>query len=136
MDNAATASVGQGMAKTTSSDIFKRPVPGSLATDQTSEVFDEWFSRCYEPLHFTACRVLGSPEGAGLAVQNCWLTASRNPPTFDREGEFRGWLLRILIDEASAILQCRLGSQLDPEHAHLWPLRRCKKRLGQSPKKA
>jgi DNA-directed RNA polymerase specialized sigma24 family protein len=122
MDNAATVSVGQGMAKTTSSDIFKLPVPGLLATYQTSEVFGDWFSRCYEPLHFTACRILGSPEGASLAVENCWLTASRNPPSFDCEGEFRSWLFRILIDEASAILQSRLRNQLDPEQAHLWPL--------------
>ena len=31
------------------------------------------------------------PEKAELAVQNCWLTACRNPPTFDREGAFRSW---------------------------------------------
>jgi DNA-directed RNA polymerase specialized sigma24 family protein len=119
MNNEAIARVGQGMMKTTSSDMFKRPVPGALATDQTSEVFDDWFSRCYEPLHFTACRVLGNPEGAGLAVQNCWLTASCNPPSFDSEGKFRSWLFRILIDEALAILQSRLCNQLDSEHARL-----------------
>jgi hypothetical protein len=55
-------------------------------------------------LHFIACRVLGGTEGAELAVLNCWLRASRNPPTFDREGAFRSWLLRILIDEASTFL--------------------------------
>jgi DNA-directed RNA polymerase specialized sigma24 family protein len=117
MNRAAIASVEKSMAGMMSGHILKRPVPASF--QENSEVFDNWFSRCYRSLHFVACRVLGSPEGAGLAVWNCWLRASRNPPTFDREGEFRSWLLRILIDEASAILQYRLRSQLGPEHAHL-----------------
>jgi DNA-directed RNA polymerase specialized sigma24 family protein len=62
-----------------------------------------WFSRCRRLLHFTACRVLGGAEGAELAVQNCWLTASRNRPTLNHEGAFRSWLFRILIDEALAV---------------------------------
>jgi DNA-directed RNA polymerase specialized sigma24 family protein len=122
MDNAAIASVGQDRVETTSGYIFKRPMPRPFATQETSESFDEWFSRCHGSLHFTACRVLGDLEGAELAVQNCWLAASRNPPTFDREGAFRSWLLRVLIDEASAILQRHLGKQLDHEHAHPPPL--------------
>jgi DNA-directed RNA polymerase specialized sigma24 family protein len=125
MDNAATASVGQCRVETTSSHIFRRPIPRPFATTRkTSEVFDDWFSRCHGPLHFTACRVLGDTVGADLAVWNCWLTASRNPPASDREGAFRSWLLRILIDEASTILQGHLRSRLDYEHAHLSPLHR------------
>jgi hypothetical protein len=108
MDNAAIASVGQGMMKTASNCIFKRSWPRSFANQETSEVFDEWFSRCHGSLHLIASRVLGGAEGADLAVRNCWLIASRNPPTFDRQGAFRSWLLRILIDEASAILQGHL----------------------------
>ena len=100
-----------------SGHIFNRPVPVGFAIQGTSEVFDDWFSRCYGPLHFTACRVLGGSEGAEVAVQKCWLTASRNPPTFDRESEFRSWLLRVLIDEALAILHDRLRSQVDLEYA-------------------
>jgi hypothetical protein len=46
-----------------------------------------------------------APQGRNLAVQNCRLRASSNPPAFDREGAFRSWLLRILIDEASSFLQ-------------------------------
>jgi DNA-directed RNA polymerase specialized sigma24 family protein len=68
-------------------------------------MFNAWFSRCRGALHFTACRVLGGAERAELAVQNCWLKASRSPRTFDREGAFRSWLLRILIDEASTLRQ-------------------------------
>jgi hypothetical protein len=40
----------------------------------------------------------------------CWLTASRNPPRFEYEGEFRRWLVRVLIDEASAILRNKTKS--------------------------
>lgn len=67
--------------------------------------FDVRFSRSYRLLHFIACRVLGGPERADEAVENCWSTASRNPPRFEYEGEFRSWLLRVVIDEALAILR-------------------------------
>jgi DNA-directed RNA polymerase specialized sigma24 family protein len=63
-------------------------------------VFDYRFWRCYRMLHFIACRILGGPERAAEAIGNCWRTASRHPPRFEYEGEFRGWLLRVLIDEA------------------------------------
>jgi hypothetical protein len=119
MSNAATEHVSDRMVGTSSSHVFKRSHPATFYTNRTSEVFDEWFSRCLGPLHFIACRVLGGSEGAEVAVQNCWLSASRNPPTFDREGEFRSWLLRVLIDEASAILNDRLCGQVYPECAHL-----------------
>ena len=68
-------------------------------------MFGARFLRCYRLLHFIACRVLGGPERADVAVENCRLTASRNPPRFEYEGEFRSWLLRVLIDEALAILR-------------------------------
>jgi DNA-directed RNA polymerase specialized sigma24 family protein len=119
MDNAATASVEQGMLRATSDHIFRKPMRGQVVPRENSEIFDDRFSRCRGLLHFTASRVLGGPEKAELAVQKCWLTASRNPPTFEHEGAFRSWLLRVLIDEASAILQGHLRRQLDSEHAHL-----------------
>jgi DNA-directed RNA polymerase specialized sigma24 family protein len=56
-------------------------------------------------LHFIACRVLGSSERADGAIENCWVRASRNPPRFEYEGAFRSWLVRVLIDEALAILR-------------------------------
>jgi DNA-directed RNA polymerase specialized sigma24 family protein len=62
-------------------------------------------------LHFIACRVLGGPEYAEDAVRNCWRTASGTAPRFEYEGEFRGWLLRILIDEACAIRRERLQTR-------------------------
>jgi DNA-directed RNA polymerase specialized sigma24 family protein len=56
-------------------------------------------------LHFVAGRVLGGPERTEDVVENCWLKASRNPPRFEYEGAFRSWLVRVLIDEALAILR-------------------------------
>ena len=55
-------------------------------------------------LYFVASRVLEDRQGAEEAVENCLRAARRNPPTFDSEGAFRSWLLRILIDEALQIL--------------------------------
>jgi len=72
-------------------------------------VFASRFSRCHRLLQFIACRVLGRPEHAKDAIENCWLTASRNPPRFEYEGAFRSWVARVLIDEALAIL--RLGKE-------------------------
>jgi DNA-directed RNA polymerase specialized sigma24 family protein len=63
-------------------------------------IFAARFWRSYRLLHLIACRVLGGPERAEEAVDNCWQTASRGRPRFEYEGAFRSWLLRVLIDEA------------------------------------
>jgi hypothetical protein len=55
---------------------------------QQSAVFEARFSRCREMLCFLACRVLGSPEQVHGVVENCRITASRNPPRFEYEGAF------------------------------------------------
>jgi len=68
-------------------------------------VFHTRFWRCHKLLHFLAGRVLGSSERADGAIENCWLKASRNPPRFEYEGAFRSWLVRVLIDEALAMLR-------------------------------
>jgi DNA-directed RNA polymerase specialized sigma24 family protein len=75
-----------------------------------SRVFAARFSHCRGLLHFIACRVLGTNEGAEDAVKSCWRSASRNPLKFEYEGAFRSWLLRILIDEALALLRKEKGS--------------------------
>ena len=85
-------------------------VPNRLQAD--SAVFDVRFWRLYRMLRFIACRVLGGPEHANKAVENCWHTASRRAPRFEHEGEFRSWLLRALIDEALALLR---NSQQTPK---------------------
>jgi DNA-directed RNA polymerase specialized sigma24 family protein len=72
--------------------------------------FNARFWRCYRLLHFITCRVLGGPERAEEAIDNCWHTASRHAPRFEYEGAFRSWLVRVLIDEALALLPKRQQS--------------------------
>jgi DNA-directed RNA polymerase specialized sigma24 family protein len=72
-----------------------------------SAVFNARFARCRGLLYFIARRVLGRDEGARDAVHNCWLRASHSRPEFAREGAFRSWLVRLLIDEALAILHAK-----------------------------
>jgi DNA-directed RNA polymerase specialized sigma24 family protein len=56
-------------------------------------------------LHFVAYRVLGNPDSADIAVENCLYSASRRATAFDCDGAFRSWLVRVAIDEALAILR-------------------------------
>jgi len=63
------------------------------------------FFRCRRLLHFIATRILGDSDRAGYAIRNCWLSACRDPPRFKYEGAFRSWLVRVLMDEALAILR-------------------------------
>jgi DNA-directed RNA polymerase specialized sigma24 family protein len=72
--------------------------------DETQE-FHERFSRCRGLLCLVASRVLDGDDGVDEAVENCFITAIRNPEEFESEGSFRSWLLRILIDEALQILR-------------------------------
>jgi DNA-directed RNA polymerase specialized sigma24 family protein len=67
-------------------------------------VFAARFARCSAMLYFLAGRILGGSERLEDVVQSCWVTASRNPPRFEYEGAFRSWLVRVLMDEALAIL--------------------------------
>jgi hypothetical protein len=112
--NRATVAVEKSMMGKLADHISECSVPAGFAIQGTSEL-DEWFLRCYRSLHFTACRILGSQQRATLAVKNCCLTASRNPPTFDREGDFRSWLLRILIEETLAILHPQTPQSNGPQ---------------------
>jgi DNA-directed RNA polymerase specialized sigma24 family protein len=80
-----------------------RPEPEMPVNCSSPEEFEYWFSRCRGLLHFLACRMLGDPRKANLAVESCREKASQSSRTFDREGAFRSWLLRILIDEALLI---------------------------------
>jgi DNA-directed RNA polymerase specialized sigma24 family protein len=72
---------------------------------QQELIFDARFCRCYRTLHLVACRVLGGPERAEEAIGSCWRRASRHAQWFERESEFRSWLLRVLIDEALVLLR-------------------------------
>lgn len=97
-------------APTSEFDIGRFMTNDFLTTNRSQEdptVFHARFSRSYRLLHFIACRILGGPEQAKDAIENCWWTASRHPPRFQYEGAFRGWLLRVLMDESLAILHHR-----------------------------
>ena len=67
-------------------------------------VFYDRFTRGRNLLRDMAIRVLGSAEHVEEAVRKCFATASQNPPKFKSEDAFYCWLVRILIAEASLIL--------------------------------
>jgi DNA-directed RNA polymerase specialized sigma24 family protein len=92
---AATVEVRFGQRKT---DRLTPPEQEQL--DQ----FANRFLRCRETVHFIAGLILGGSEMAERAVRNCWVRASRNPPSFESEGPFRSWIMRILINESLSIL--------------------------------
>ena len=76
----------------------------SPAFRKTFDRFDEWFSRCHNTLHFTAHLILGRSAMAERAVRNCRFRASTSLWSFENEGQFHSWLLRLLISEALTIL--------------------------------
>jgi DNA-directed RNA polymerase specialized sigma24 family protein len=77
---------------------------------------DVLFSRYRRVLYRVAYRVLDNHQDAKDAVLNCFLEASCNVPRFENEGAFRSWLVRVLIDEALAILyKERIGSTASSE---------------------
>ena len=87
---------------------------GLLETDQPwsweHEPFDQfanWFPRCRNTLHYMADLILDNPESAEHAVEGCREKASGNLPPFENEGDFRGWVIRLLIDEALSLLPGR-----------------------------
>jgi DNA-directed RNA polymerase specialized sigma24 family protein len=67
--------------------------------DETSE-FKARFALCRGVLRFVASRLLNGPDEIEEAVERCFHTASRYPMRFEYEGEFRSWLVRVLVDEA------------------------------------
>ena len=75
-------------------------------------------------LHSVAQHVLGNPDGADIAIENCLFSASNRVTAFDCEGAFRSWLVRLAIDEALAILH---GSSI-PEQRRDWSLQEAAKR--------
>jgi DNA-binding beta-propeller fold protein YncE len=84
-------------------------ISASNCRKEPDAVFEARFSRCRRLLHFIARRLLGDTDDVERAVQNCWFVASSNPPSFQDEGAFRSWLLRVLIDEALTVLQKNKG---------------------------
>ena len=85
-------------------------------SQENPEALDVLFSRYRRVLYRIAYRVLENHQEAKEAVRNCLLAASCNAPRFENEGAFRSWLVRVLIDEALAILyKERIGTTMSPE---------------------
>ena len=101
--------------------LFAECLRGPHAKRKDAALFNNRFARSRSLLHFIACQVLGGPEGAHVAVWNCWRRASHNPPTFSHDGAFRSWLLRVLINEALAIRRFGQRQQLGHERPHPGP---------------
>ena len=74
---------------------------------QERHTFATRFLRSRPLLYKLAARILGNHEESEVAVQNCLVSASYDAPYFETEGEFRSWLVRVLMDEALAILRER-----------------------------
>jgi DNA-directed RNA polymerase specialized sigma24 family protein len=91
--------------------------PKCRESPEHAQWFASRFSRCRPLLYSLACRVLGDISGAEDALENCWWTASRNPPEFDYEGAFRSWLARVLIDEVLAILRKNRELNVNSKHS-------------------
>ena len=85
--------------------LLSRKEDETLSNSQGSlEALDVLLSRYRHVLSLVAYRVLSDHAEAEDAVQNCLLTVFDKAPKFEHEGAFRCWLVRVLIDEAVAIL--------------------------------
>jgi DNA-directed RNA polymerase specialized sigma24 family protein len=91
--------------------------------DETSE-FKARFAPCRGLLRFVASRLLNGPDQIEEAVERCLHTASRYPMSFEYEGEFRSWLVRVLVDEALELRSRRMfRSATDLRWtAEYWPI--------------
>jgi hypothetical protein len=79
--------------------------------DKTVALYDS--AARYRPLlESVADRILGESGKAEVAVENC-LHAAASESAPDCEGAFRGWLVRLAMDEALAILH---GTPPDSRH--------------------
>jgi hypothetical protein len=87
------------------------------STDESMSFYVQ-ASRYRGLLHFVACRVLGNPDRADIAVENCLFSASHRVTALDCEGAFRSRLVRMVIDQALVMLH---GRSI-PEHRRDWSL--------------
>lgn len=76
-----------------------------MALQEDQEALDVLFTRYRRLLYDLARRILRNHEEAEDAVQTCLLLAYRNLCNVKDEGSFRSWLVRILINEAFAIVR-------------------------------
>ena len=76
-----------------------------MALQGDQEALHVLFTRYRRLLYDLAHRVLRNDEEAEDAVQNCLLLAYRNLSDVKCQSSFRSWLVKILIDEAFAIVR-------------------------------
>src|SRR5215469_14276126 len=76
-----------------------------MALQGDQKVLDLLLARYRGLLYDLALRILRNHEEAEDAVQSCLLLAYRNLSNVKCEGSFRSWLVRILINEALAIVR-------------------------------
>ena len=76
-----------------------------IALQGDQEALDFLFTRYRRLLYDLARRILRNHEEAEDAVQNCLLLGYRNLSNVNCEGSFRSWLVRILVNEALAIVR-------------------------------
>jgi len=67
-----------------------------IVSEEHLESFRISILRYRRILYFVAHRVLGNHGDAEAAVENCLLSVSRNVPSFECKGSFRGWLVKSL----------------------------------------
>ena|SRR5215471_9711540 len=72
--------------------------------EEGAAVFRVRFWRSYKMLDCIAHHICRSPARMDEAIESCWYIGHRNAPHFEYEGQFRGWLLRGLMEEALALL--------------------------------
>lgn len=77
----------------------------SLGLKGDEEALHTLFMRYRRLLYSLAYRLLRNHEEAEDAVQNCLLQAFRNLESVKSRGCFRSWLVRVLINEALAIVR-------------------------------
>ena len=87
---------------------------------QERHTFASRFLRSRPLLYTLANRMLGNNEETEIAVQNCLESASYDPPHFESEGAFRSWLVRVLMDEALAILRERRRQRLPQVESYIF----------------
>ena len=86
-----------------------KDIPTLSSPQKSATQFSSRFFRYYNMLTFVAFNILNDEEKVSDAVEKCRLRASQNLPSFEYEGAFRCWLVRILIDEALRILHKESG---------------------------
>jgi len=73
-------------------------------TNRIREDFDKQFLRCKGLLKQIAERVLNGTEEVEEAMQRSYATAASQRRRFRCDGEFRRWLVRIVLNEALMLL--------------------------------